>query len=168
MPTLIPGLKNVKKISAISTQTTVLLENGDILTWGQSLYGQTDGTYKTISNPVKVEGISMAKDIAAGQGFSLILGSDGTIYGFGSNRNRQLATTSASTFSTPIIIEKWENSKHVVAGNDHSIVVLEDGSLKTWGRNIESQLGDGTQIGRSVPVNVLNDDKSTFNLNQTK
>jgi alpha-tubulin suppressor-like RCC1 family protein len=42
----------------------------------------------------------------------------------------------------------------VDAGHTHACAVTRTGSVRCWGSNFRGQLGDGTTLGRSVPVEV--------------
>jgi alpha-tubulin suppressor-like RCC1 family protein len=50
--------------------------------------------------------------------------------------------------------------KSIAAGGDHSLFLRTDGTLWACGDNYAGQLGDGTEIDRSTPVQVLTGVKS--------
>ena len=56
-----------------------------------------------------------------------------------------LATTFQST------AQCWQN---ISAGTLHTLAVKNDGSLWAWGDNTYGQLGDGTVIGKNIPVQI--------------
>lgn len=43
----------------------------------------------------------------------------------------------------------------VAAGNDHGLALRTDGTVWAWGRNDHGELGDGTQLERCTPVQVM-------------
>lgn len=44
----------------------------------------------------------------------------------------------------------------IAAGESHTCAITDNSSVVCWGYNYEGQLGDGTQISRSSPANIIN------------
>src|SRR3546814_13684762 len=65
--------------------------------------------------------------IAAGEGHSLIVEADGTLWGAGHNNNSQLGDDSTRNHSKPIRI--LDSVQAVAAGSGHSMMLKTDGSL---------------------------------------
>lgn len=60
-----------------------------------------------------------------------------------------------------IILLTFLQSKHVgaqtiAAGSSHSLSICNDGRVMAWGENTYGQLGDGTNIDKNSPTQVLN------------
>src|SRR3546814_3629047 len=95
--------------------------------------------------------------IAAGEGHSLIVEADGTLWGAGHNNNSQLGDDSTRNHSKPIRI--LDSVQAVAAGSGHSMMLKTDGSLWMVGFDGGGQLGDGGNINRKTPFPL--DRKST-------
>ncbi len=77
--------------------------------WGENLYGEADPPFDTVT-------------IAAGEGFSLAIRSDGTLVGWGRNGNGEISVPSG-TFTA------------VAASANFSLAIRTDGTLVGWGSN---------------------------------
>jgi alpha-tubulin suppressor-like RCC1 family protein len=64
----------------------------------------------------------------------------------------------ATTRSFSVTVEPYVPSAVVAitAGNAHSCALLTNGSVRCWGSNRYGQLGDGTTMGSTTPVTVVN------------
>jgi alpha-tubulin suppressor-like RCC1 family protein len=87
---------------------------------------------------------------SAGQSHSLVIDSNGNLYGWGGNRNGELGLPSLSDFDTPtpIFITKHDSiteelvvCQSVCCGNNHSLVLTRDGQVYAFGVNHFGQLG---------------------------
>lgn len=94
-----------------------------------------------------------AREIAAGNGFLLVLKNDGTVWGLGSNYYGQFGEVPQTTFSTPVAVASGVAS--IGSGRNHALLVKTDGSLWASGYNARGQLGDGTLQERRGFVQVV-------------
>jgi hypothetical protein len=85
--------------------------------------------------------------ISCGTAYTLVLMTNGTIYGAGINGNGQLGTADLIQQLTPKLMVNTTNllAYHVACGNTHSIVLMNDaaGSIYGVGLNTSGQLGLG-------------------------
>lgn len=93
--------------------------------------------------------------VSAGGNHSLLLKSDGTLWGFGLNSAGQLGDGTLVSKSTPVKIMSDVSS--ISAGHAYSLVLKSDGTLWGFGSNEVGQLGDGTTTNRPTPVQVMTD-----------
>ena len=93
--------------------------------------------------------------IEAGDRYTLILTSDGSVYTSGLNENGKLGTD-LETISvvTPIKNNNISNAMIISAGNDHAVVAKTDGSVYSWGKGNVGQLGNRLTKDSIIPVMV--------------
>ena len=62
----------------------------------------------------------------------------------------------AVLFFIPLLIKGqcWET---VSTGNEHCAALQPNGALWIWGSNGNGQLGDGSNLGKSLPIQVGSD-----------
>ena len=78
----------------------------------------------------------MAKAVAAGFNHSLILKTDGSVLGFGSNDYGQAGQISGTTYAkAPTPISGLSRIRSISAGTDSSFAIAESGQLYSWGYN---------------------------------
>lgn len=68
-------------------------------------------------------------------------------------RSTEAATVEVVVVPTELS-EQSEEIVEVAGGLGHSLALDENGDVWAWGRNDRGQLGDGTLIGRAIPVRV--------------
>lgn len=105
------------------------------------------------------EDISTGKNIiefSAGSEYCLAIRSDGTLWGWGNNRNGQLGDGTYQIRTRPVQIGKDKDWKKTCAGFHSSYAIKSDGSLWAWGDNGCGQLGDGTVTNCPVPTRINN------------
>lgn len=155
------------RIAAGANHTLAILADGSVWSWGANTYGQLgDGTTSDRLAPVQVQGLpGPAQAIAAGEGHSLVLLNDGTVWGWGDDRKNQLSPEVVKDTDpiTPIIptpipvyctAERyyvqvgnvWQPGPlrdivDVAAGSTHSMALTSDGAVITFGFNLYGQLG---------------------------
>ena len=149
---------------AVGLDHTLLLRpNGTLYSWGTNLYGQlgTGGMVATMKPVAVAQGAVPAGvrlvQVAAGNSFSLALGSNGLVYAWGLNTYGQLGDgTSGTNRLTPVAVNLPAGVRivQVAAGGQHSVALAADGTAYSWGLNTYGQLGDGSVIQRLTPVAV--------------
>jgi alpha-tubulin suppressor-like RCC1 family protein len=100
----------------------------------------------TINNPV-------LNALSGGEGHSVVLKDDGTVWTWGLNGNGQLGIGSTTKSTTPVQIPSM-SAVEVFAGSSFTVMLKEDGTVWTCGQNSDGQLGDGSTVQRTSPVMV--------------
>jgi alpha-tubulin suppressor-like RCC1 family protein len=156
VPTLIPGLANVKQVEASNYHTVALLNDGTVMTWGRNNYGQLgDGTTVNKNVPTLVPGLTNVKKVFVGTYCTVVLLNDGTVMTWGYNYYGQLGDGTIINKYIPTLVPELANVKQISISNTYNMAaVLNDGTVMTWGYNNYGQLGDGTTINKSVPIVV--------------
>jgi alpha-tubulin suppressor-like RCC1 family protein len=166
----IPAGVSITQIAAGGSHTLALGSDGHLYAWGENINGQlgngtTSGTDST--SPVAVSagaipaGVSITQ-ISAGAFYSLALGSDGHVYGWGNNASGNLGngTTTPVSVSAPVVmsagaIPTGVTITQISAGQDHSLMLGSDGHVYATGSNAAGELGDGSATpSSSSPVAV--------------
>jgi alpha-tubulin suppressor-like RCC1 family protein len=155
IPAQIPGLTNVKEISAGLLNSAAVQQDGTLWVWGSNFYGQIgDGTLTNRYAPVRVYGLTGATDIAFGLYHSLAARADGTVWAWGANYNGQLGDGTTIDHIVPMKVNGLEGITGVAAGWIHSLAVSSNESVWSWGDNYLGQLGDGTPISKLSPIRI--------------
>lgn len=96
-----------------------------------------------------------------GNGYSLALSADGTVYTWGRNEYGQLGNGVTATNSpVPVAVKtagtpmEGKTIVQVAAGATHSLALATDGTIYAWGKNEYGQLGNDSTTNSSVPVVV--------------
>ena len=113
-----------------------------------------DGTTTDRHAPVPILS-SGVQTVAAGQGHSLILKTDSSLWAVGYNGYGQLGKGTIFQRTSPILVLSGGIQAIAAGGNGQSLILKTDGSLWTAGSNGHGELGDGTTIERSSPVQIL-------------
>ena len=146
-------------IAASASHTLGLRADGTLFAWGGNSWGAVgDGTQTNPRwVPVAVLGVSGAREISAGDNFSLARLSDGRIMGWGHNYLAQLGDgTTTYPRLTPVFVSGITTAVQVKAGLSHSLARLADGTVRAWGVNSSYQLGDTTAVSpRATPVTMV-------------
>ena len=121
-PTVIPNLENVVKIAAGSKHSIALTKYGEVYTWGANTNGKLGtGDTQTKDVPVKIEipGANII-DVAAGEGYIVLVDSNGSIYVSGKLGNIDS--------KVPVAVNGITNATKVAAGKD-LIVLTKQGDV---------------------------------------
>jgi alpha-tubulin suppressor-like RCC1 family protein len=154
----IAGGTNWKKVS-IGAQHMLAIKSDDTLwAWGYNSNGQL-GNNSTVhrSSPVQTiaGGTNWAK-VACGEGHTLAIKNDGTLWAWGRNVYGQLGNNSTVHRSSPVqTIAGGTNWAKVACGDDHTLAIKNDGTLWAWGHNEYGQLGNNSTVHRSSPVQTI-------------
>jgi len=149
---------------------TVLTSNGQVWSAGLNNVGQLGNGKTSKYQPYPVQFILpngvTAKDIyntsygpLGAPGIysldTLVIGSDGKVYGAGANNYGQLGDGTTTNRSTPVAMQSIdgvvEKAQQVQIGYGTSVIFTTDQKVFTVGNNSNGQLGDGTTTNSSIP-----------------
>ena len=139
---------DIKSVYCGGNHTIILKNDGTLWGCGQNNAGQLglgDTTNRNIFTQITTNTDDI-KEIHYGRHHTIIIKSDGTLWGTGWNKNGQLGlgdTTDRNTFTQ--IITNTDDIKLVRCGGYHTFILKEDGTLWGTGYNQFGQLnlGDG-------------------------
>jgi alpha-tubulin suppressor-like RCC1 family protein len=170
VPVQVVGLSGVNQIAAgasfgMAVQTTVRLGflRHSLWTWGQNTFGQVGNGQLTdffspggVINPYQVTGIPAPATITAGFEFAMMVGTDGSVWGWGQDLFGNLGVGSGNgiLYSPTQTLNPGSGIIQLSAGYDDVLGLRSDGTVVAWGDNSNGQLGDGTTTTRVTPVQV--------------
>lgn len=130
--------------------------DGALRAWGWNLYDRLGiGGGGDSATPVAAgAGMNGITAIAAGNGYTVVLKADGTVWASGSNDVGQLGDGTTVRRSTFVRVLGLSQVVAISARTAHTLALKSDGSVWAWGQNDKGQLGDGSTISRSSPVTV--------------
>jgi alpha-tubulin suppressor-like RCC1 family protein len=96
--------------------------------------------------------VTVAPHIAAGNGFSVAVKTNGTVSAWGDQGSGQLGNNvvTASSQRVPQTVVNLTNARKVAAGEFHAVALRVDGTVAAWGSNADGKLGIGS-IGGQFP-----------------
>lgn len=126
--------------------TVAIKKDGSLWVWGDNESGQlcVNADTSTIYTPTEIATGMTFKSASAGGYHTLMIDSDGTLYGCGDNYYGQLGQGMDSGNSYDTMTEigapttAWSS---VSAGGNHSLAVTAEGELYAWGTNEYGQTG---------------------------
>jgi alpha-tubulin suppressor-like RCC1 family protein len=156
-PVRVASMSGVTAVSAGNTHTLVLRSDGTVWQSGSRFVEQTPGGGWSSTPdllPKQVPGLVGAVAVSAGASHSLVLLTDGTLWGWGLNTEGPLGTGARIGAATPAQVASEGAFVSMSAGGSHSLAIRSDGTLWAWGSNADGQRGDGTRNGRKAPAVV--------------
>lgn len=164
-------LTDIVQVSAGSSYSLALREDGTVHAWGDNWAGQLgDGSTDERHTPVPVvqaDGTPLPgiQQVAAQRSHGLATATDGAVWAWGDNGAGQLGddTTTSRDHAAPVSTGNgngFTGVERVSAGDSHSLALKSDGTAWAWGSNELGQLGDGTTTDRATPVQVVGLDGS--------
>lgn len=150
----LPAGVRARAVSTGQSHNVVIGSDRKLYAWGANGWGQLgDGTTRDRTKPVLVKlpkGVRPVK-IAAGGRHTLMLGSDGKLYGWGPNGEIGIGKRGGiSTTPVPVKLPAGVRAVSMAAGS-HDLVIGSDDKLYAWGFNLSGQVGDGTTTNRFLP-----------------
>jgi len=149
-PVDVTGLTSgVSAIAAGGQHTCALTDAGGVKCWGFN-YGVT---------PVDIRGLSSGVTAIASGGYhACALTSEGIVKCWGRNDYGQLGAGGVSDMfvSTPVtVLGLTSPIRAISAGYRQTCALTAEGGLKCWGGNQYGQVGDGTNVDRTAPTDVV-------------
>jgi alpha-tubulin suppressor-like RCC1 family protein len=170
VPVQVTGLSGVTQIAAgasfgMAIRTTVKLGflQHSVWTWGQEVYGQVGNGQLTdpfssggVINPYQVTGIPAPAAIAAGTYSAMMVGTDGSVWGWGQDLFSNLGVGSGNgiLYRPTQTLNPGSGIIQLAAGYDDVLGFRSDGTVIAWGYNSNGQLGNGTTTNTVTPVQV--------------
>jgi len=137
--------------------TLALRADGSVWRWGW----ESAATPRQVPAPSGVSGfLSGIVAVARGDGHSLALASDRTVWAWGDGFHGQLGDGTKNDRARPVHVKGPAGSGFltdvvaIAAGWQHSLALRADGSVWAWGENGSHQLGTGGTTDSTVPVRV--------------
>lgn len=168
VPVQVTGLSRVTAIAAGADDAMAVATKGyvnmlsAVYEWGDNEQGQIgDGTYRERPVPVQINGIGAqhVSGIAAGLNFSLVVGTDGSVWDWGVNQIGQLGDGGTANAIVPVEAQAAGSGiTQVAAGDYHVLALRSDGTVQAWGDNFSGELGNGTSdptVPNPTPVQVV-------------
>jgi alpha-tubulin suppressor-like RCC1 family protein len=130
-----------------------------VWTWGGNSEGQLgDGTFssRVIPEPVNGIGTLFIASAVAGDGYGMVLGTDGSVWAWGADYHGQLGNAPTSTPVTHPVntIGGGSGITQLATGATHVLGLRSDGTVLAWGTGHLGELGNGTTPESSGPVQV--------------
>ena len=156
VPTPEPMQINMRVVAVYATGrgfagTHAITEDGQLWSWGGHAQ---DSDFRPVRNTEFEEVIAISN---SGR-HRMIIASDGTLWGRGSNEHGQVGVgrigRPPSVISETIIME---DVIAVSTGHSHTMAITSDNVLWGWGRNTWGELGDETAEDRLSPVKIMED-----------
>ena len=162
VPVQVSGLTGMTAIAGGAENGYALGPDGTVWAWGDNTDGQLgNGTTTNSLVPVQVSGLTGVTAIASGSSNSGLngyaLGSDGTVWAWGSNRLGQFGNGTLTDIengtmtdsSVPVQVLGLTGVTAIAAGAENGYALLSDGAVWEWGSKFDRGLTDG-----GVPTQV--------------
>jgi len=140
VPAAVPGLDDVRAVSAGYFHALALRGDGSVWSWGDGSYGQLgyEGPERCdvvvcSTRPRPVPGLPRIVAVAAGFHHSLVLAEDGTVWAWGGGREGQLGDGGQDESPTPRRARVPVPVVAISAGGSQSLALGGDGSVWAWG-----------------------------------
>ena len=144
-----------KPISVKNAHGCIVLQDGNIYSWGTNQYGQLGiGTTTQVFTWVPVPNFTNAVQVVCGSQHTCALKTDGTVYCWGNNGSGQLGDGTVTQRNSPVQVPGLTEIISVACGAYHTCALKKNGTVYCWGNNGNGQLGDGTVIQRNSPTLV--------------
>lgn len=162
-PEIIQNIPKVKQFVFNGFTGILLGVDGCVYVWGKNTYGEAGiGTTGRIAYATRLSTLdNNIGQIFNGYNAMYAVDTNGTLYGWGSNRNRQIAIDDTTGILTPTIIPNISDVMDVEKVNDTAFAYDAQGVIYGWGKNNYGQIGDNTIINVAVPFIVSNNEMTT-------
>lgn len=170
--------RTVIAVGAGYNHSLAVCSDGALVAWGDNTNGQLGlGTTTQRNQGVRVAGLLGNRVViaaAGGNGHTLALCSDGSLFAWGLNSSGQVGDGSNTNRTIPVAVNVNSGASalfgktvaQIAAGGTHSLARCSDGTVAAWGANANGQLGNNTTTASNLAVQVINTAGSAL-LNRT-
>jgi alpha-tubulin suppressor-like RCC1 family protein len=153
--------KKPTAISCMDRSTVVLMTDGTIYGCGYNTDGQLGTGNNTSTNLLTLMTNTTGKTpsfISCGNEHTVILMTDGTIYGCGNNSKGQLGTGNTSNYNILTLMTNTTGKTplFISCGNEHTVILMTDGTIYGCGNNSYGQLGTGNNTSTTTLTLMIN------------
>jgi alpha-tubulin suppressor-like RCC1 family protein len=153
------GMDNTTSIGGGPSHFCAVRVDGSLWCWGGDGNGQLgDGSPQGFqAAPTRVLTLASPVTVMDGGGeHTCALLQDGTVWCWGLGSSGQLGENATTTRISPIQVQGLGTGVVGIAlGQNHTCAYKDDGSVWCWGANGTGQVGDGTQVNKLVPTQVI-------------
>lgn len=146
-------LGSVTQVVCEASFTVALQKSGEAVVFGSNADKQFGKEEPAFNHPVSVQ--KNIKQIAAGDGFILLLDNNNNVFACGKNDCGQIGNGTnddAATFVQVLI-----GASKIDAAKKSAFALNENGELFAWGQNTVGQLGNKNTVNQNLPVKVAED-----------
>lgn len=139
--------------SIVANASACAIQSGSVWCWGNGGNGQLgNGAIANSSIPVKVAGLpAPASSLSIGGSFACALLTNGTVWCWGANTNKQVDPTNTDVaISSPRQVPGVSGATRIASANLATCAVTASG-VQCWGNNSVGQLGRGTSTMMEGP-----------------
>ncbi|MFH5881725.1 hypothetical protein [Liberiplasma polymorphum] len=168
---------NYKQVQTGLNHTVLLTENGEVYTWGTSLYGVLGNGVSSIdlnyNEPINItENFNLNENesitrIYAGIDFNFALTSEQRVFTWGNNQFNSLGINPKGIITTPrditnlIGLREGETIEHISI-NWHSFILTSDHRVIAFGSNLYGQIGNMKQSSLETTGELFTDITDNF------
>jgi alpha-tubulin suppressor-like RCC1 family protein len=146
------------QVSAGSSHFAGIKSDGTLWLCGAGTNSQLgDSTTTTKSSPVQTVATGTNwKQVAANNGNTCAIKTDGTLWIWGNGAQGALGDNTVAAKNSPIqTIATGTNWKQAISGYLSNAGIKTDGTLWLWGYNVSGQLGNNSRTNTSSPVQTI-------------
>ncbi|MCZ7683004.1 MAG: hypothetical protein M5U28_31030 [Sandaracinaceae bacterium] len=162
-------------IAAGDYHSLAIAGDGSLWAWGDNEWGQLgvattetcvsprsdDFERPCTTTPLRVGGATDWTAIAAGEGHSVALRADGSLWSWGRSTSGEVGVAGVDV-PTPTRIGADSTWTAIAAGESHSMALRADGTAWVWGNGGYGQIGDGSLGSRTSPTEVPTGSSATW------
>ena len=155
LPTRIANLPPINGAVAETALVLVRTKAGEVLQWQPGYEIPASNNEPTNSPLGHIMNLEAGKNrLAAGDGHSLAIRADGSLWAWGRNEHGQLGIGGLDDQEKPVRVGSATNWVDVVASGNRSTAIQDDGTIWVWGDNELHQIDPGNLDAIDQPVQV--------------
>ncbi len=160
-PFPVKHVRNAVQVAAGHLFSAAVLRDGTVMVWGTNeggllANGKSGWGQPCAIAPVFVEGLAGVKKLVVGSESVIVLKQDGSVWGWGPNRNGELCDGTTEKRNRPVQMKGIANAVDIDL-DTNSTIVLADGSVWSCGLNTHAELArkpEPESVKHATPVRI--------------